>query len=53
VDRYDAAARRYRHRSAEQLPWHEKIEQPGVMDLIEVIDVQQRLDALLHARAGA
>jgi heptosyltransferase I len=53
VDRYEEAARRYRHRSADQLPWHEKIEQPGVMDLIEVADVQQRLDALMQTRAGA
>jgi hypothetical protein len=29
------------------LPWHEKIERPGVMDLIEVADVRERLDALL------
>jgi heptosyltransferase I len=50
VDRYEEAARRYRHRSADELPWHEKIEQPGVMDLIEVIDVQQRLDALMQTR---
>ncbi|HEX2790868.1 MAG TPA: glycosyltransferase family 9 protein [Steroidobacteraceae bacterium] len=53
VDRYQAAARRYRHCNAEQLPWHEKIEQPGVMDLIEVADVRQRLDALMRTRAGA
>jgi heptosyltransferase I len=52
VDRYEAAARRYRGCSAEQLPWHEKIEQPGVMDLIEVADVQQRLDALMQTHAG-
>jgi heptosyltransferase I len=53
VDRYQAAARRYRHCNADQLPWHAKIEQPGVMDLIEVADVRQRLDALLRTRAGA
>jgi len=47
VDRYDAAARRYRGCSAAQLPWHQKIEVPGVMDLIEVADVRERLDALL------
>jgi heptosyltransferase I len=47
VDRYEAAARRFRGCSAAQLPWHQKIENPGVMDLIEVADVRERLDALL------
>jgi heptosyltransferase I len=51
VDRYAAAARRYRHRSPDQLPWSEKIEEPGVMDLIEVADVRERLDALMRSRA--
>jgi heptosyltransferase I len=50
VDRYDHAARRFRHRSADELPWAEKIEQPGVMDLIEVADVRERLDALLSSQ---
>jgi heptosyltransferase I len=53
VDRYEAAAHRYRHRSAEQLAWSEKIEHPGVMDLIEVADVRERLDALMRSGAGA
>jgi heptosyltransferase I len=52
VDRYAEAARRYCHRSPEQLPWHRKIERPGVMDLIEVADVRERLDALLRAQPG-
>ena len=42
-----------RHRSAAQLPWSEKIESPGVMDLIEVADVRERLDALMAAGATA
>ncbi len=53
VDRYPAAALRFCGRSADQLPWHQKIERPGVMDLIEVADVRERLDALMRARAGA
>jgi heptosyltransferase I len=53
VDRYEAAAQRYRGCSAAQLPWHEKIEQPGVMDLIGIDDVRSRLDALLRERAQA
>jgi heptosyltransferase I len=50
VDRYEAAAQCYRHRQASQLPWSEKIEPQGVMDLIEVADVRERLDALMAAR---
>ncbi|KAB8172124.1 ADP-heptose--LPS heptosyltransferase [Lysobacter maris] len=38
VDRYDAAARRYRGRPAAELRWGSKIEHEGVMDLITVED---------------
>jgi len=51
VDRFDAAARRFLGRSADELPWPTKIERPGVMDLIEVRDVIGRLDALMAAGA--
>jgi heptosyltransferase I len=47
VDRYAQAARRFCGCEPEQLPWHRKIERPGVMDLIEVEAVLERLDALL------
>jgi heptosyltransferase I len=47
VDRFEQAARRFRRCSGAQIPWHTKIEEPGVMDLIEVADVRERLDALL------
>ncbi len=50
VDRYEAAAQRYRHRSASELPWAEKIEEPGVMDLIEVAEVRERLDSLIASQ---
>jgi heptosyltransferase I len=50
VDRYDLAARRFRGRPAEALPWTCKIETPGVMDLIEVDDVLERLSALHSSR---
>jgi heptosyltransferase I len=46
VDRYAAAARRFRGKTPSQLKWTEYIEEPGVMDLIEVADVNERLDAL-------
>ena len=51
VDRYEAAASRFLHQSARRLPWTEKIEEPGVMDLVEVDDAVEKLDELM--RAGA
>lgn len=45
VDRYDAAARKFRRRPAAELPWGTKLEYPGVMDLIEVEAVIERFDA--------
>jgi len=47
VDRYDAAARKYRGRPASELPWIETIEIPGVMDLVETGAVCAKLDELL------
>jgi heptosyltransferase I len=50
VDRYAEAARVFRKRDASELPWTEKIEEPGVMDLIPVEAVTARLDELLALR---
>jgi len=47
VNRFPEAARRYLRRAPEQLPWWIKIEEPGVMDLIDPADVIERLDALM------
>ena len=47
VDVYDEAALRFRRRPASALPWAEKIEEPGVMDLITTESVCARLDALM------
>lgn len=47
IDVYAEAAQRFRHTSATALPWGHKIEEPGVMDLIETHTVCERLDALL------
>jgi heptosyltransferase I len=52
IDRYEQAARAFRGCSAAELPWHTKIERPGVMDLIEVADVRERLDALMREPRG-
>jgi heptosyltransferase I len=51
INAYPEAARRYRGCDATQLPWTAKIEEPGVMDLIEVASVTARLDDLLRSRA--
>lgn len=53
VDRYDAAARKFRRKPAEALPWGTKLEHRGVMDLIEVDDVLERLAAFDAARQAA
>ena len=50
VNAYPQAALRFRGRPPEQLPWTEKIEEPGVMDLIEVRQVTAKLDELLASR---
>lgn len=47
VNAYPQAALRFRGRPPEKLPWTEKIEEPGVMDLIEVPRVTAKLDELL------
>jgi heptosyltransferase I len=47
VDAYEAAARKFLGKSAGELPWTQKIELPGVMDLIEVAAVNAKLDELL------
>jgi heptosyltransferase I len=49
VDRYDEAARMVFGKSADAIPWTEKIERPGVMDLIQVPEVTGKLDDLLTA----
>lgn len=47
VDKFAEAARRFRGKEPEQLRWGTRIENPGVMDLIEVEDVIERLEAAL------
>jgi len=47
VDRFAEAARRYRNTTPEQLRWGTRIEQEGVMDLVEVDDVIDRLEQTL------
>jgi len=53
VDRYDAAARKFRGKPAAELSWGTKIEFPGVMDLIETEAVIERLEAFAKSHAAA
>jgi heptosyltransferase I len=50
VNAYAEAARLFRHREPEELAWTEKIEEPGVMDLVRVDAVTAKLDELLRSR---
>ncbi|MGH8209938.1 MAG: glycosyltransferase family 9 protein, partial [Steroidobacteraceae bacterium] len=50
VDAYAQAVRRFRGRAPDKLPWTEKIEQRGVMDLISADQVTAKLDELLRWR---
>ena len=51
VNRFPEAARAFKGREPEQLPWSVKIEEPGVMDLIPPEEVIERLDRFM-ARAA-
>jgi len=50
VDAYAEAARRFRGKTPDELPWTTKIEEPGVMDLVTVEAACAKLDALLASR---
>lgn len=45
VDRFEQSARKYRGKAASELRWGTRIEEPGVMDLIQPGDVIKRLQA--------
>jgi heptosyltransferase I len=53
VDRYDAAARKFRGKPAAELPWGTKLEYPGVMELIETPAVIERFDAFDALRVAS
>lgn len=48
VDKFAEAARRFRGREADELRWGTRIEADGVMDLVTVDEVVDRLDAALR-----
>ena len=49
VDHFPLAAQKFIGKSAEELRWGTKIEQPGVMDLIHADDVIEKLKAIVGA----
>ncbi|HKE47210.1 MAG TPA: glycosyltransferase family 9 protein [Rhodanobacteraceae bacterium] len=53
VDRYDAAARKFRRKAAAALPWGTKLEYRDVMDLVEVDDAIERFEAFVAAGLAA
>jgi heptosyltransferase I len=53
VDRFAEAARLFKGREPEALPWWTKLERPGVMDLITPKDAIGRLDQFMEIPAPA
>jgi len=50
VDRYEQAARKYRGKEASELRWGHRIEEPGVMDLVQPADVIRQFDSFSTRR---
>ena len=48
VDKYAEVARKFRHKEPQQLRWGQRIEYPGVMDLIETGEVQEKLTGFMR-----
>ena len=48
VDRYEEAARKFRDKKATELRWGHRIEEPGVMDLVQPADVIERLESFAN-----
>jgi len=47
VDKFDQAAKKHRGKAAEELFWGTKIELPGVMDMISVEEVCEKVDLIM------
>ena len=50
VDEYTEAARVFRHKKPQELRWGQRIESPGVMDLVESGDVTEKLDGFMSGK---
>lgn len=51
VDKFELAAETFLNCSAQSLKWGTKIEKPGVMDLIQVDEVCQKLDLIMSDKS--
>ncbi len=47
VDKYTEAAQKFRHKKPQDLRWGQRIEYPGVMDLIETREVMEKLKGFM------
>jgi heptosyltransferase I len=52
VDKFAEAARKFRKTEPDQIRWGTKIEEPGVMALIEIDEVIERLDQAMSKTCG-
>jgi heptosyltransferase I len=52
VDKFPDAARKFRNKAPEEIRWGTKIEEPGVMALIQTSEVIERLDAALSKKGA-
>lgn len=52
VDRFERAARTFREKEAADLRWGSKIEEPGVMDLIQPEDVIRQIETWRELKKG-
>lgn len=52
VDRYDAAARKFRRKPADALPWGTKLEYRDVMDLVTIDAAIERFEAFVEHRTA-
>ena len=48
VDRYTEAAHKFRHKEPQELRWGQRIEFPGVMELIEAPEVIEKLNGFMR-----
>lgn len=50
VNKYEEAAKKYKNKPANELKWGTKLEYSGVMDLIEINDVIQKIDKFINKK---
>ena len=50
VDKYPEAAKTFKHKKHDDLRWGQRIEFPGVMELIETRDVLEKLKGFMETR---